>query len=205
MFTNKVGAELSGSANNCTMLSRSEFDKESSLDYLLPNESAMIFLKSSKDEFIFTDRALIFIDGDSVTSPKRTIKRTEYYDHPIEHIVFVTAGVMDNDVSISFKLGSIGFHIDIKKSEVENAKLITRCLQNLLIMQDNLKMRYELELKMKVELERMNVHITSGGQYAEILANSEAASERWVNRLMDKYLLVSYKSAFDDILLKLEK
>ena len=205
MFANKVGATLSGSADNCSMVSRSEFSNEQTIQYMLPNESAMILLKSVKDEFLFTDKALIFVDGDSITSPKRTIRRTDFYENPIDNVVFVTAGTMDNDVSISFKLGSTHFRIEMRKSETENAKIVTKCLQNLEVMQNRLKSKYQLDVKARTELGRTQVQVASGTNYKEFLSHADADAEKWSNRMMDTYVYISYKAAFDAILVNLEK
>ena len=132
--------DFKGSANNCSMIEN--FQSEPSLSYLLPGEVCMIFLKSEKDEYLFTDQALIRIVGESVNSPKRTISRINYFESKFEgsisnshfsdmvpdlllpflDVCFLTAGLADNDVRIKFVMGRETLEVEMKKEEVEKEK-----------------------------------------------------------------------------------
>lgn len=57
-------------------------------DYLLHEDGEKIFflIKSKKDEYCFTNLALIHVDGDWQVSSKRSIKRYEYASSRIENV-----------------------------------------------------------------------------------------------------------------------
>jgi hypothetical protein len=81
-----------------------------------------------KDEYCFTNLALIHVDGDSAISSKRSIKRYDYASHQISKVTIETAGTLDMDIELKFTLESTLFSIDIKKTFIEQLKDIYKAL-----------------------------------------------------------------------------
>ncbi|KAI8897439.1 hypothetical protein BC833DRAFT_593775 [Globomyces pollinis-pini] len=144
MFS-KITAEVTGSADVCKCISPQQFSNEPSLSYLLPDEIAYIFLKSSKEEHIFTNQAYITCKGSSATTTRRLIERYEYSTTQIINVNFETAGMSmsDRDVELKFTLlepnpskfkfnsGSHNISIDIWKNEIEIAKTFYKTIVEL--------------------------------------------------------------------------
>ena len=59
---------------------RGDFDKTESDDFVLHESGEEIFflIKTKADEYCFTNKALIHVDGANAISKKRTLKRYEY-------------------------------------------------------------------------------------------------------------------------------
>jgi len=89
----------------------------------------MFFLiKSKKDEYCFTNLALIHVDGDSAVSSKRMVKRYDYANQRVGWCAIETAGNLDMDVELKFALGDESFSIDVRKNFIEQVKDIYKAL-----------------------------------------------------------------------------
>lgn len=126
----KLAAEALGISDIGIIVSPADYDKVDADDYLFHEDGEKIFflIKSKKDEYCFTNLALIHVDGDSAVSTKRMIKRYEYGAQRIGYVAIETAGTMDMDVELKFAIGEAGFSIDIKKSYIEQVKDIYKAL-----------------------------------------------------------------------------
>ncbi len=126
----RLAAEALGISDIGVIIAPQDYDKVDADDYLFHEDGEKIFflIKSKKDEYCFTNLALIHVDGQSAVSSKRTVKRYEYSSQPIGYCVIETAGTMDMDVELKFSIGSTDFSIDIKKSFIEQVKDIYKAL-----------------------------------------------------------------------------
>lgn len=126
----KLAAEALGISDIGVIVSPADYDKVDADDYLFHEDGEKIFflIKSKKDEYCFTNLALIHVDGDSAVSSKRMIKRYEYASQRIGYVAIETAGTIDMDVELKFSIGEAGFSIDIKKSFIEQLKDIYKAL-----------------------------------------------------------------------------
>ena len=99
-------------------------------DYLFHEDGERIFflIKSKKDEYCFTNLALIHVDGDSAVSSKRVIRRYEYASQRVHWASIETAGTLDMDVELKFTIGGTVFRIDVRKSHIEPLKDIYKAL-----------------------------------------------------------------------------
>ena len=134
----KFAAEALGLSDIGVIVPPKDFDKVDSDDYLFSEDGEKIFflIKSKKDEYCFTNLALIHVDGDSAVSSKRSIKRYEYSTHCFEHVAIETAGTVDLDVELKFTLdGQQKFSIDVRKSFIEQLKDIYKALHTIGKMQ----------------------------------------------------------------------
>ena len=99
----KLASEALGLSDIGTIIQPKDYGSVDADDYLFHEDGEKIFflIKSRKDEYCFTNLALIHVDGDSAVSSKRTIKRHDYADSVIERVTIETAGTVDMDVERS--------------------------------------------------------------------------------------------------------
>jgi hypothetical protein len=126
----KFAAEALGISDIGVIVGPADYNKVDADDYLFSEDGEQIFflIKSKKDEYCFTNLALIHVDGDSAVSSKRSIKRYEYASHRISQVSIETAGTIDMDVELKFNVDDTEFSIDVKKSYIEQLKDIYKAL-----------------------------------------------------------------------------
>ena len=126
----RIASDALGLSDLGIIVSPADYAKVDADDYLFHEDGERIFflIKSKKDEYCFTNLALIHVDGDSAVSSKRTIKRFEYSNQRVNWVTIETAGTVDRDVELKFELAERVFSIDIKKSFLEQVKDIYKAL-----------------------------------------------------------------------------
>jgi hypothetical protein len=126
----KLAAEALGISDIGVIVSPKDYDKVDADDYLFSEDGEQIFflIKSKKDEYCFTNLAVVHVDGDSAVSSKRSIKRYDYSSSHIANVSIETAGTLDMDVELKFTAGDTVFNIDVKKSHIEQLKDIYKAL-----------------------------------------------------------------------------
>lgn len=127
----KIGvvSELTGGADICQSVA--DLSSVQANAYLAPTERVLFALASPKEEYAFTNEALIAVCGDSAMSTKRTVTRLEYISERVTHVLFETGGVTDRDCELKFRMGAQAFSIDITKAEQPRAQHFYRVLQEL--------------------------------------------------------------------------
>jgi hypothetical protein len=126
----RLASEALGLSDIGVIVPPSDYSHVDADDYLFNEDGEKIFflIKSKKDEYCFTNLALIHVDGDSAVSSKRTIRRYEWASCEVAHVTLETAGTIDMDAEIKFSLGGTGFTIDVRKSFIEALKDIYKAL-----------------------------------------------------------------------------
>ncbi|HMS01870.1 MAG TPA: PH domain-containing protein [Gemmatimonadaceae bacterium] len=129
----RFAAEALGLSDIGIIVPPSDYDKVDSDDYLFHEDGERIFflIKSKKDEYCFTNLALIHVDGDSAVSAKRSIKRYEYASYLIDDVAIETAGTVDLDVELKFTVGGARLSIDVRKNFLEQLKDIYKALHTI--------------------------------------------------------------------------
>jgi Bacterial PH domain/YvbH-like oligomerisation region len=107
-----------------------DYDKVDADDYVMHEDGEKIYflIKSKSDEYCFTNKALIHLDGTSATSKKRVLRRFDYSSHKISNVTLETAGTVDLDVEIKFTIGSEQYSIDVHKKHIEELKDLYKAL-----------------------------------------------------------------------------
>ncbi|AFZ01020.1 PH domain-containing protein [Calothrix sp. PCC 6303] len=125
-----MASEALGLGDIGSVIQPRDFDKVDADDYLFHEDGEKIFflIKSRKDEYCFTNFALIHVDGFSATSSKRSIKRYEYACEHISSVTLETAGSVDMDIELKFKIGTTSFLISVRKTFIEQLKDIYKAL-----------------------------------------------------------------------------
>ena len=126
----KLAAEALGISDIGVIVGPADYSKVDADDYLFSEDGEQIFflIKSKKDEYCFTNLALIHVDGDSAVSSKRAIKRYDYASHDISDVSIETAGTIDLDIELKFRMDNTAFSIDVKKTFIEQLKDIYKAL-----------------------------------------------------------------------------
>jgi len=126
----KLAAEALGISDIGVIVGPEDYSKVDADDYLFSEDGEKIFflIKSKKDEYCFTNLALIHVDGDSAVSSKRSIKRYDYSSHQFSGVSIETAGTLDMDIELKFDLDGLKFSIDVKKTFIEQLKDIYKAL-----------------------------------------------------------------------------
>lgn len=107
-----------------------QYNQTDSDDYVFHEDGEKIVwvIRSKSDEYCFTNKALIHLDGTSAVSKKRTLHRYSYAHNPIRNTKLETAGLADLDVEIHFTMGSKNFSIDVHKQHIEALKDLYKAL-----------------------------------------------------------------------------
>lgn len=126
----KLAAEALGISDIGVIVGPADYSKVDADDYLFNEDGEQIFflIKSKKDEYCFTNLALVHVDGDSAVSSKRSIKRYDYSSHQVSNVSIETAGTLDLDIELKFSLDNVNFSIDVKKAHIEQLKDIYKAL-----------------------------------------------------------------------------
>ena len=134
----KLASEALGIGDVGVIVPAADYDKVDADDYLFQEDGERIFflIKSKRDEYCFTNLALIHVDGESAVSSKRAIKRYDYASHKITGVLLETAGTIDLDVELKFAVGGAQFSIDVKRSFLESMKDIYKALITIGKLQD---------------------------------------------------------------------
>ncbi|TDU11293.1 PH domain-containing protein [Bacillus subtilis] len=126
----KIAADALGLSDIGKIIEPQDYDKTDADDYVMheDNEKIYFLIKTKADEYCFTNLALIHVDGERATSSKRTLKRYPYSQYKISDVFLETAGKVDLDVEIKFKLGGEQFDIDVHKDQIEKLKDLYKAL-----------------------------------------------------------------------------
>jgi hypothetical protein len=126
----KLAADALGLSDIGVVIRPQDYDKVDSDDYVMHEDGERIFflIKSRADEYCFTNKALIHVDGTSAVSKKRTLRRLDYHLHTISDVTLETAGTLDRDVEIKFSMGGNYYSIDVSKNNMEELKDLYKAL-----------------------------------------------------------------------------
>jgi hypothetical protein len=174
----KLAAEALGISDIGVIVGPADYGKVDADDYLFSEDGEQIFflIKSKKDEYCFTNLALIHVDGDSAVSSKRSIKRYDYASHEISKVSIETAGTLDLDIELKFSLDNTVFSIDIKKTYIEQLKDIYKALITIGKQQKRdaaLRDNALRALEATASVHKLNIAPGEGGlvkQYGDLLA-----------------------------------
>ncbi|KMY51742.1 PH domain-containing protein [Peribacillus loiseleuriae] len=126
----KIASDALGLSDIGTIIHTKDYDKTDADDYIMHEDDEKIYflIKTKMDEYCFTNLAIVHVDGESAISSKRTLKRYPYSQYIISDVFLETAGKIDLDVEIKFKVGKEQFDIDVKKDQIEQLKDLYKSL-----------------------------------------------------------------------------
>ncbi|PFR34643.1 PH domain-containing protein [Bacillus cereus] len=126
----KMAADVLGLSDVGSVITPKDYDKVDADDYVMHEDGEKIhfLIKSKSDEYCFTNKGLIHLDGTSATSKKRTLRRFSYSKYQIKNVALETAGTIDLDVEIKFQMGDEHYSIDVHKKHIEELKDLYKAL-----------------------------------------------------------------------------
>lgn len=129
----KFAAQAFGLSDIGVIVEAKDYDKVDADDYLFHEDKEKIYflIKSKKDEYCFTNLALIHVDGESAISAKRVIRRYDFAQHVIANVSIETAGTVDLDIELKFTIGEKVFSIDVRKNYLEALKDMYKALHTI--------------------------------------------------------------------------
>lgn len=133
----KIASDALGLSDIGVVVPKSDFDKTDADDFIFNelDEEIYFLIKTKADEYCFTNRAFIHVDGASAMSKKRLLKRYEYEFYTFENVFLETAGTIDLDVEIKFTLNNQEFSIDIHKKFINEIKDLYKALHAISVEQ----------------------------------------------------------------------
>lgn len=126
----KMATDALGLSDIGSVIKPEDYDKVDADDYVMHEDDEKIYflIKSKSDEYCFTNKALIHVDGTSAASKQRTLRRYAYSTNQFTNVELETAGTIDLDVEIKFQLGNTHFDIDVHKKFIEDLKDLYKSL-----------------------------------------------------------------------------
>ncbi|WP_375561292.1 PH domain-containing protein [Bernardetia sp. OM2101] len=212
----KFASEALGLSDIGKIIPKKDYDKVESDDYILHEDNEKIFflIKSKQDEYCFTNRALIHVDGTSAMSKKRTLKRYEYYKYPISNVLLETAGTIDLDVEIKFKLGAkssassiskmssssdggASFSIDVDKNQLEQLKDLYKALYSMSLIESSNYSDYNGAYDtINKAIQVVSNNRSEGANQAEELEKITNYIDKFLDDAKEKYVKKDYSDVF---------
>lgn len=196
----KIAADALGLSDIGVVVPRSEFDKTDADDFILHeiDEKIYFLIKTKADEYCFTNRAIIHVDGENALSKKRLLRRYDYSVHTISDVFLETAGTIDLDVEIKFTVGNTPLSIDIHKRFIDDIKDLYKALHA--ISYEQKQNAYKLSVAEKSltiassSLGRIgNDNVTPATSFEEITR----FANNWMVDNKDKYVKEDFSHIFD--------
>jgi len=196
----KVASDVLGLSDVGSVIKPVDYDKVDADDYVMheDNEKIYFLIKSKSDEYCFTNKALIHLDGTSAMSKKRILKRYSYHSNTIANVFLETAGTVDLDVEIKFSIGSVPFSIDVHKKHIEELKDLYKALIRIS------EISHENEVSMEFAQQSLNLASSTFGRAAinedNIVDSFKVLNETAFNWLMNsrkKYNVKDFGFVFE--------
>ncbi|NMD71125.1 hypothetical protein HHO41_12530 [Bacillus sp. DNRA2] len=197
----KIAADALGLSDIGKIIDPSDYDKADADDYVMHEDQEKIYflIKTKKDEYCFTNLALIHVDGESAVSSKRTLKRYPYSRHRISNVLLETAGKIDLDVEIKFKMGEVQFDIDVQKNQIEKLKDLYKSLTRISeITHENTVITRMAELSLDkanniLQNSRTDVQTNLATSYQELTE----FGFKWLTQVRDQYHEKDFGKVFE--------
>ncbi|SCG99091.1 MULTISPECIES: PH domain-containing protein [unclassified Romboutsia] len=185
----KMAADTLGLSDIGKIIDPKDFNKVDGDDYIMNEDGEKIYfvIKSKSDEYVFTNRGLIHVDGASAVSKKRVVKRHEFRSENVHSVTLETAGTVDLDVEIKFSFGSEHFSIDVDKKQIEQLKDLYKALFEIGTVQNRNNQSYEYGMN---SLNMANESIKRAhidGNIATMIEEVTRFNFNWMQNVKDTY------------------
>jgi hypothetical protein len=195
----KLASEALGLSDIGEIIKPADYDKTESDDFVLSEDNEKIFflIKSKKDEYCFTNLALIHVDGDSAVSSKRTLKRYDYHLNEIGNVSIETAGTIDLDIELKFTIGGNVISIDIhKKYSTEVADIYKALLAISMTQNDNARLRSYGANSLQVAESVLKNNRTVEADVSQEFSQIAQFVNTWLTDVHHKHTTKDFTSAF---------
>lgn len=193
----KLAADALGLSDIGVIVAPENYKDVDADDYLFHEDGERIFflIKSRKDEYCFTNLALIHVDGESAVSSKRSIRRYDYASYRVSDPLIETAGTVDLDVELKFSLGDEAFSIDVRKRFLEQLKDIYKALFSIAKQQARDEIGRSNAVR-TLEATAPMYRIDSGASAEVIVANFNAVLDNLNRAVLDRHTKRDFSDVF---------
>jgi len=196
----KVAADLLGLSDIGSVIKPKDYDKVDSDDYILHEDDEQIYflIKSKTDEYCFTNKGLLHLDGTSAISKKRTLHRYNYHTHKISHVQLETAGTVDLDVEIKFHIGSKEFSIDVHKKFLDEIKDLYKALLKIseIAHENSIKLEFA-EKSLGLASATLNRVTSNENNIVQNFKELNDTAFNWLVNTKEKYNVKDYGDVFE--------
>ncbi|CAG7608112.1 hypothetical protein PAESOLCIP111_01027 [Paenibacillus solanacearum] len=196
----KLAADALGLSDIGKVIDRKDFDKVDADDYVMHEDGEKIYfiIKSKKDEYCFTNLALIHLDGESAISSKRVLKRYSYAAHKISKVYLETAGTVDLDAEIKFHIGEASFSIDVDKRQIEQIKDLYKALIKIseIVSTNDRLLEYAME-SVQIAKESVGRFSIQNASPAEQFSAINEAAYNWMKSKHTEHKIKDFGSVFE--------
>ena len=195
----RIAADALGLSDIGKIIDPKDYDKVEADDYVFHEDDEKIFflIKSKADEYCFTNRALIHVDGKSAVSKKRMLRRYEYFLYPVRNVFLETAGTVDLDVEIKFSMGDVQFSIDVDKKQVEKLKDLYKALFRISVI------THENKIGLDYSVQGINMAVSAFGglrsESKDVVQNFKDITDyafEWLVVNRNKYVVEDFSDVF---------
>ena len=195
----KIASDTLGLSDIGKIIEPKDFDKVDGDDYIMHEDNERIFfvIKSKSDEYVFTNRGLLHVDGTNAVSKKRTVKRHDYYYERVHNVSLETAGTVDLDVEIKFSFDNNNFSIDVDKKQLEQLKDLYKALLEISRIQGKNNISVEDGMK---SLNMANEAISRSslqGNASEIVKELTNFNFNWMQTIRNEYNNKDFGAVFE--------
>ena len=185
----KMAADTLGISDIGKIIDPSEFNKVDGDDYIMYEDGEKIYfvIKSKSDEYVFTNRGLIHVDGESAVSKKRLVKRHEFYSENVHSVMLETAGTVDLDVEIKFSFGDNKFSIDVDKKQIEKLKDLYKALFEIGKIQHKNNKSHDYGMRSLEMANEAIKKVHTDGNIANMLEEITKFNFNWMNEVRENY------------------
>ena len=195
----KLAADALGLSDVGSVIAPADYGKVDADDYVMHEDDEKIYflIESKADEYCFTNKALLHLDGTSAMSKKRMLRRLSYASNRISGVLLETAGTVDMDVELKFNIGEAPYSIDVHKKFIEQIKDIYKALIRIAEIQ------HEGEIAMEYARTALNTAAATLGRNsnsAPVVESFNAltqASYGWLSGAHQKYVVKDFGSVFE--------
>ncbi|SDJ82870.1 PH domain-containing protein [Sediminibacillus albus] len=195
----KVASDALGLSDLGSVIFPEDYDKTEADDYVMHEDGEKIYflIKSKSDEYCFTNKAMIHLDGASATSKKRTLNRYNYYSKVVSNVALETAGTIDLDVEIKFNLGSAAFSVDVHKKFIAEVKDLYKTLLKMEeVTKDNQVYLDYSERSLELAAAAVNQSRSTEGSVSQEFNEINQAAFDWLKKQKEAYTMKDYGHIF---------
>ena len=196
----KLAADALGLSDIGSVVKPQDYDKVDSDDYVFheDNEKIYFLIKSKTDEYCFTNKALIHLDGTSAMSKKRMLYRYSYHAYPISDVHLETAGTVDMDIEIKFTFGNKAFSIDVHKKHIEELKDLYKSLMKIAeTMADNELAHDNAKASLQLAATTLGRGQVGGTPVVEAFKELNQSAFSWLSAAQQKYVVKDFGFVFE--------
>lgn len=196
----KLAADALGLSDVGSVIAPADYNKVDADDYVMHEDEEKIFflIKSKADEYCFTNRALIHLDGTSAASKKRMLRRFSYASHPIGDVLLETAGTIDMDIELKFTIGDKAYSIDVHKKHIEQLKDLYKALIRIAELQREGQVGLDhARAALNTAAATLGRHAGGGGTVVDAFNQLTQASYTWLQDAQRRHVVKDFGPVFE--------